>query len=111
MNFIHIFLTFLPSFASALDNGLVRTPPMGWLSWLRFGCNTNCHVSPLNCISERLVTDMADVMSKEGYRDAGYQYVNLDDCWLASSRDNQGALQPDPQRFPHGIKWLADYVN
>lgn len=54
--------------------------------------------------------DMADKMAQDGYKDVGYEYVNLDDCWLAASRDAQGRLQPDPARFPHGMKWLADYV-
>ena len=52
----------------------------------------------------------ADVMSSEGYREAGYQYVCVDDCWLADTRDDQGRLQPDPKRFPSGMKQLADYV-
>lgn len=47
----------------------------------------------------------------EGYKDAGYQYVNMDDCWLAKKRDEQGRLQPDLERFPNGIKGLADYVS
>ena len=54
--------------------------------------------------------DMADAMAKDGFRDAGYEYVIIDDCWLAHDRDSQGRLQPDPQRFPSGIRALADYV-
>lgn len=96
--------------ANALDNGLALTPPMGWLSWVRFGCETDCVKHPLTCISERLLMDMADRMVEDGYKDAGYEYVNVDDCWLDTSRDAQGRLQPDPKRFPHGIKWLTDYV-
>lgn len=95
----------------ALDNGLALTPPMGWLSWVRFGCETDCVHHPLTCISERLLMDMADRIAKDGYKEAGYKYVNVDDCWLASTRDDQGRLQPDPARFPHGIKWLTDYVS
>jgi len=53
---------------------------------------------------------MADVMAAEGYLNAGYQYVTVDDCWLANSRDENGRLQPDPARFPRGMKHLADYV-
>ena len=53
---------------------------------------------------------MADLFVSEGYKDAGYQYVNMDDCWLAKQRDSAGHLQPDPERFPSGIKGLADYV-
>jgi len=104
-------LLLLLSGCTALENGLARTPPMGWLSWLRFGCNTDCVLSPLSCIGERLVLDMADVMAVEGFRDAGYRFVNLDDCWLAPTRDAQARLQADARRFPRGVKWLADYVS
>ena len=54
---------------------------------------------------------MADIIVAEGYRDTGYEYVAIDDCWLADERDSQGKLQPDPKRFPSGIKSLADYVS
>ena len=54
---------------------------------------------------------MADVMAAEGYRDVGYQYVAVDDCWPADTRDAQGRLQPDPRRFPSGMKALADYAS
>lgn len=53
----------------------------------------------------------ADVMASEGYRDVGYEYVTVDDCWLANDRDKDGKLQPDPARFPSGMKALADYVS
>lgn len=53
---------------------------------------------------------MADVMVSEGYKDVGYEYVNIDDCWLAEERDDHGRLQPDPDRFPSGIPALAKYV-
>ena len=54
---------------------------------------------------------MADRMVEDGYKDVGYEYVNLDDCWSAKERDAQGRLQADPDRFPSGIKALADYVS
>ncbi|XP_059150953.1 alpha-N-acetylgalactosaminidase-like [Physella acuta] len=96
----------------AVDNGLARTPPMGWLSWQRFRCNLDCANDPLNCISERLYKDMADRLAADGYRDAGYVYVNIDDCWAAKQRDPVTLrLVPDPDRFPSGIKALADYVH
>ncbi|XP_046572082.1 alpha-galactosidase A-like [Haliotis rubra] len=95
----------------ALDNGLARTPPMGWLSWERFRCNTDCQHDPDNCISENLYMRMADIIAAEGYKEAGYQYVCIDDCWLSKSRDSNGRLQPDPDRFPHGMKALADYIH
>ena len=55
---------------------------------------------------------MADLIVSEGYKDAGYEYVNIDDCWLAKERDPKTMrLMPDPDRFPSGMKALADYVS
>ncbi|XP_033631503.1 alpha-N-acetylgalactosaminidase-like isoform X2 [Asterias rubens] len=99
------------SISNALDNGLARTPPMGWLTWERFHCNQNCKKNPKTCISENLMMDMADRMAADGYRDAGYEYVNLDDCWSAKERDAEGRLQGDLERFPSGMKALADYIH
>ncbi|XP_038055496.1 alpha-N-acetylgalactosaminidase-like isoform X2 [Patiria miniata] len=95
----------------ALDNGLARTPPMGWLTWERFRCDTNCKKNPKNCISENLMMEMADRMAEDGYKDAGYEYVNLDDCWSAKERDAQERLQGDPERFPSGMKALGNYIH
>ncbi|PZE21067.1 NPCBM/NEW2 domain-containing protein [Paenibacillus xerothermodurans] len=86
---------------NALDNGLAETPPMGWNSWNKFGCNIN----------ENLIKEMADSMAASGMKEAGYEYVNIDDCWMAPTRDANGDLQADPDRFPNGIKALADYVH
>ncbi|ESP00011.1 hypothetical protein LOTGIDRAFT_158234 [Lottia gigantea] len=102
---------FLTVSVKGLDNGLVRTPPMGWLSWERFRCNTDCKNDPDNCISEKLYKTMADLLVSEGYKDVGYEYINIDDCWMAKERDSQGKLVPDPERFPSGIKALADYMH
>ncbi|KAL7979458.1 hypothetical protein Chor_004616 [Crotalus horridus] len=96
---------------AALDNGLARTPPMGWLHWERFLCQTDCEREPRDCISERLFMQMADRMASEGWKEVGYHFLCIDDCWMAPTRDKQGRLQPDPKRFPSGIKKLADYVN
>ncbi|XP_039346578.1 alpha-N-acetylgalactosaminidase-like isoform X4 [Mauremys reevesii] len=101
----------LAACCSSLDNGLLRTPPMGWLPWERFRCNTDCKTDPGNCISEYLIKAMADKMAEDGWKELGYEYVNLDDCWSAKERDSQGRLQPDPDRFPSGIKALADYIH
>jgi alpha-galactosidase len=86
--------------ARALDNGLAKTPPMGWNSWNKFACN----------VSEKLIKEMADAMVTSGMRDAGYVYLVIDDCWQID-RDAQGNILPDPQRFPSGMKVLADYVH
>ena len=79
---------------------LAPTPPMGWNSWNKFGCNVN----------EQLVRAQADAMVASGLRDAGYRYIVIDDCWQ-KSRDADGNIQPDPERFPSGMKALADHVH
>jgi alpha-galactosidase len=81
-------------------NRLALTPPMGWNSWNKFGCN----------IDAALIQRIADAMVSSGMKDAGYQYVNIDDCWHGE-RDTHGDIQPDAKRFPNGIKELADYVH
>jgi len=73
---------------------------MGWNSWNKFGCD----------IHEDLVRETADAMVSSGMREAGYRYVNLDDCWQ-TSRDEDGTIVADPDRFPSGIAALADYVH
>ncbi|XP_025088515.1 alpha-N-acetylgalactosaminidase-like [Pomacea canaliculata] len=104
-------ISLLHSTSHALDNGLALTPPMGWLSWERFRCQRDCIQFPDTCVSEKLYMAMADRMVSDGYKDAGYEYVHIDDCWAASKRDDSGRLQADPVRFPSGIKALADYVH
>jgi alpha-galactosidase len=87
--------------AHALDNGVARTPPMGWNSWNTFGCNIN----------EALIRQMADSVVSSGLRDLGYEYVIVDDCWFNPNRDGSGNLQGDPSRFPSGMKALGDYLH
>lgn len=106
-----ILILLLINGATALDNGLARTPPMGWLAWERFKCNTNCKEDPENCISERLFMEMADRLVADGFHDAGYVYVNIDDCWLARRRDSVGRMIADPLRFPRGIHFLSKYMH
>ncbi|XP_047440750.1 alpha-galactosidase A [Mugil cephalus] len=109
--FLLSFIGFISPAAEALDNGLALKPTMGWLHWERFMCNIDCERDPDNCISERLYMQMADMMVKEGWKEAGYEYVCIDDCWPSHQRDAKGRLQADPKRFPQGIKKLADYVH
>ncbi|KAL8576381.1 hypothetical protein ACOMHN_048948 [Nucella lapillus] len=97
--------------ALAMNNGLARTPPMGWLSWERFRCETDCVNYPDSCVNDKLYMAMADRIVADGYKDAGYEYVHIDDCWAARERDSEGKLQADPKRFPGGIKAVADYVH
>jgi alpha-galactosidase len=85
---------------NAVSKGLALTPPMGWNSWNKFGCN----------VSDELVRGMADAMVKSGMKDAGYQYIIIDDCWQVS-RDTNGNIVAEAQHFPNGIKPLADYVH
>jgi len=97
---IGIILLKLPSFLS-LENGLARTPPMGWLAWERFRCNTDCDNDPENCISERLFKSMADQLVLGGWREAGYDTIIMDDCWLAPQRGEQSDLGSETVRhFP-----------
>lgn len=96
LGYVALFTTTLP----AIDNGLARTPPMGWNSWNKFACD----------VSEDAVRGVAAAMVKNGMRDAGYQYIVIDDCWQVS-RDAEGNIQADPKHFPSGIKALADYVH
>ena len=92
-------------------NGAALRPPMGWNSWNHFGCIINCTEYPTDCLSETLIKEMADAMVSSGMAKVGYEYVNLDDCWLLKTRDSQGRLQPDPTRFPSGMAALAEYVH
>ncbi|EDY81622.1 Melibiase subfamily [Verrucomicrobiia bacterium DG1235] len=81
--------------------GLAETPPMGWNSWNTFATNIN----------EELIIGVADSMVENGMRDAGYIYINLDDGWMMRERDENGDLVPDPEKFPNGLKHLADYLH
>lgn len=83
------------------NNSAALTPPMGWSSWNAFRQN----------IDENLIYDMALVMKESGLLEAGYKYVNLDDCWHSSMRDENGRLQGDLAKFPSGIKALCERVN
>ena len=89
-----------PAASAQASASLAPTPPMGWNSWNKFGCN----------VSDKLIREMADAMVSSGMQAAGYQYVNIDDCWQVS-RDASGTIVADPTRFPSGIKALADYVH
>jgi alpha-galactosidase len=89
-----------PATSAQTSASLAPTPPMGWNSWNKFGCN----------VSDKLIREMADAVVSSGMQAAGYQYVNIDDCWQVS-RDASGTIVADPARFPSGITALADYVH
>jgi alpha-galactosidase len=99
--FVMTLLVVAPSFGRALDNGLARTPPMGWNSWNKFACKG---------LNEKVVRETADAMASNGMKDAGYQFVIIDDCWQ-TGRDAAGNIVADAERFPSGIKALADYIH
>lgn len=82
------------------DYNLAPTPPMGWNSWNRFACDIN----------ETLIREMADALVSSGMKEVGYEYIVVDDCWQVA-RDQVGNIVADPNRFPSGIKALADYVH
>ena len=84
-----------------LSDGLAPKPPMGWNSWNRFGVK----------IDEALVLETAEAMVTSGLRDAGYRYVVIDDGWMASERDRNGNFVADPEKFPAGMKELADRIH
>ncbi len=96
-------MSLLPMIASSqsiVDPSLAKTPPMGWNSWNKFGCNIN----------ETIIKEMADAMVKSNMKDAGYEYLVIDDCWQVS-RDKDGNIVVDPNHFPSGMKALSDYVH
>lgn len=82
-------------------NGVAQTPPMGWSSWNTFRQQ----------IDESIIRQTAEAMKASGLLEAGYQYLNLDDCWHSSLRDSKGRLQGDLTNFPSGIPQLVKDVN
>jgi len=93
-------LVCLASSLARAGDGLAQTPPMGWNSWNKFGCN----------VSEKLVRGAADALVSSGMKAAGYTYVVIDDCWQ-TGRDAHGTIVADPARFPSGIKALAAAIH
>ena len=83
------------------DNGLCQTPPMGWSTWNTFA----------EKIDQEMIYEMAKVMKEKGLVDAGYVYMNIDDCWEAKHRNIRNELEADAVTFPDGIKALAERVN
>lgn len=77
------------------------TPPLGWNSWNTFG----------DKINEQVVMESADAIVSSGLADCGYNYVVIDDCWSLRERNENGRLVPDPEKFPHGMKYVADYIH
>ncbi|MET0410375.1 MAG: NPCBM/NEW2 domain-containing protein [Polyangiaceae bacterium] len=87
--------------SAAAGGPLAQTPPMGFNNWNAFACEVN----------EALIKETADFFVSSGLKDAGYRYINIDDCWSTMERDAEGRLVPDPVKFPSGIKGVADYIH
>ncbi|WP_027125924.1 glycoside hydrolase family 27 protein [Gelidibacter mesophilus] len=86
--------------AQKFDN-LAMTPPMGWNSWNSFQCDG---------VNETVIKEMADAMAEKGFKEVGYEYIVIDDCWQIG-RDENGYIIVDKKKFPSGIKSLVDYVH
>lgn len=97
---LFLLLAMALSHAQKFEN-LAQTPPLGWNSWNTFGTDIN----------EELVKGIADKFVELGLKDAGYQYIVLDDGWMSKERDANGNLVADPIKFPNGMKALADYIH
>lgn len=82
-------------------NGIGKTPALGWNSWNTFTWD----------IHEALIKETADALVEQGYKNAGYEYIVIDDCWSLRERDFEGNLVPDPVKFPNGMKAVADYIH
>ena len=100
LSLLALLFCFLTLSLTALDDGLAKTPPMGWNSWNKFGCDVN----------EKMIREMADAMVASGMMEAGYRYIVIDDCWQVG-RDKEGNIIADPERFPSGMKALGDYIH
>ena len=98
---LNVVLLLLIPLAICLENGLGRTPPMGWNSWNKFKCHIN----------EDLIRKTADRIVSLGLDKLGYKYVNLDDCWQLTRNSTTNRIQPDPITFPSGMKALGDYIH
>ncbi|MFF3619480.1 ricin-type beta-trefoil lectin domain protein [Streptomyces sp. NPDC002467] len=83
------------------DTPLALTPPMGWNNWAHYMCD----------IDEAKVVANADALVTSGLAAKGYDTVTVDDCWMTKSRDANGALVVDTQKFPHGMAWLGEHLH
>src|SRR5437588_12074116 len=86
--------------AAALQNGLARTPPMGWNSWYTAHCG----------VTEDIVLRNAQALVDTGMAKLGYSYVNVDGCWEAKKRDANGRLRCDRKRCPRGLSYLGGVI-
>lgn len=94
--------------AQGYNNGMGQKPPMGWNSWCT---DSLCNAFGDDPCSEHQVKSMVDAMVDQGLVDLGYNYVSLDDCWSATTRNSTGHLQAEEKQFPNGMAAVADYVH
>jgi alpha-galactosidase len=99
-SFLALIFFFSLSINAQKFENLALTPPMGWNSWNHFACEIN----------EKIIRETADAMVSTGMKDAGYLYINIDDCWHGE-RDSLGFIHPDSSRFPSGMKALSDFIH
>ncbi|MGW6706448.1 ricin-type beta-trefoil lectin domain protein [Streptomyces sp. NPDC054956] len=83
------------------ETPLALTPPMGWNNWAHYMCD----------IDEAKVVANADALVSTGLAAKGYDTVTIDDCWMTKSRDANGNLVVDTEKFPHGMAWLGEYLH
>ncbi|OWR43972.1 Alpha-N-acetylgalactosaminidase [Danaus plexippus plexippus] len=107
---LFLFIVYLCG-VNLLNNGLAQKPPMGWMSWGYYMCGVDCKRNPHKCLNEELILSVVDSFYDEGYQEAGYEYIIIDDCWSERIRDKNGRLVPDRTRFPRGMKFIADYIH
>ncbi|EDQ89691.1 uncharacterized protein MONBRDRAFT_32350 [Monosiga brevicollis MX1] len=104
-------LAVMASMVAAYDNGVALKPALGWNTWCTL---SDCHNGDNNYFdrcNEWELREIAEAMLSNGMHDLGFQYINLDDCWAAQERDSNGNIQPDPSRFPSGMKAMADWLH
>ena len=101
-----LFITTIPT-SNALDNGVGRTPPLGWNSWETCGEKTCGH----DICNETEIKSVALGMKSNGMYDLGYNYVNLDDCWAYPRDTKTQQLTWDPSRFPDGLPNLISWLH
>jgi len=102
-----LFVAALVHLATAVDNGLARTPPLGWNSWVTCEDEGCTH----DFCNEAEVKSVATAMQDNGMQALGYTYVNLDDCWVALERTAEGKLTWDAGRFPSGLPSLISWLH
>eukprot|EP00053_Salpingoeca_punica_P007121 m.65832 g.65832 ORF g.65832 m.65832 type:complete len:421 (-) comp14009_c0_seq1:350-1612(-) len=104
-------LLVLATGCQAYDNGVGLKPALGWNTWCTLSdCHNGDNLFFDRC-NEWELKAIAQAMLDNGMHDLGFEYINLDDCWAATTRDADGNIQPDPDRFPSGMKAMADWLH